>query len=345
MNVIYNPFLLYLGRSSLSPNKIITFFMNESSVLVELFFIMAGVLFFVSSRTSILNKKSTFDNFIIKKVSRLFPVIIISNIFVYICNFILVKSNMTIWSCGFISLHELFLSFFQGKTIFSGEIRLNAPLWYIGIYMICIVIAYYLTLKSKKYGDKVFLIPIIFSLIIYYNFTKNIPILSHALVRGLNSFFVGVFVGKFLNLYNDFSKRRKAFTKVICLLFLLFYVYCFHINRINDVYNPSTFTYPLFVFVPFIIFMYGFKNLNKFFSLKIFKFLGNISYGVYVWNFPILLTFYILYCFNVIHYNAYSRLIMLLLFIIHVIVATLSYYFIELKCKNIKFNFIKKLLN
>lgn len=337
--------LTNLGLINTYNNKIIVFLMTQSSVLVELFFIMSGVLFYVSTRNSILKKKNTFDSFITKKISRLLPVMIISSLYVYICNYILFKYRFSLWSSGSISLYELVLSFFQGKMLFHGEASLNGPLWYISVYLICICFAYYLTKKTKKYGDKVYLLPILLSLILYYNFIKISPILNNSLVRGLSSFFIGLYVGKFLNLFNDFSKKNKIISKIICLFFLLFYLHCFHIDRINNFYYPISFSYSLFVFVPLIIFMYDFKNMNKLFSKKIFKFLGNISYSLYVWNFPILITIHLLYIFNIIHFNIYSKLFLLVLLIIHIIVATLSYYFIEEKFKNIKFNFIKKLFN
>ncbi len=336
-------FLPNLGLSNTFSNKLVLFLMTRSSVLVELFFIISGILFYISTRKSIINNKSNFSDFISKKIARLFPVIIASIIYVYICNYILFRNHFPLWSDGTVSLFELFMSFFQGKIILTGKASLNGPIWYIGIYIICIIIAYYLTKKSNKYGDKVFLVPIIISLIIYYNFIKISPILNNSLVRGLSAFFIGIFVGKFLNIFNNFEKKKKIIIKIICLLFIIFYIHCFNINKIDYFYSPVSFSYSLFVFTPLIIFMYDFKKLNKLFSHKIFKFLGNISYGIYVWNFPILITTHILYVFNIIHYNVYSKLFLLTLLIVHVIVGTLSYYFIENKFKNIKFAFIKKI--
>ncbi|MBR2712259.1 MAG: acyltransferase [Bacilli bacterium] len=338
-------FLLSLGLPNYFNNKKVVFLMTETGVFVELFFIIAGVLFYVSTRKSILKKNNNFSSFFSGKISRLLPVIVVSSLYMFICNYALFKNNLPLWSRGTVSLYELLMSFFQGKIILSGQSSMNGPLWYIGIYIICLILAYYLTKKTKKHGDRVYLLPIFASLIIYYNFIKKIPMLNISLVRGLSSFFIGIFLGKFLILFNDFSKKKKFILKTICLLFLIFYLYCYHLNILNDFYSPISFSYSLFVFTPFIIFMYDFKKINKLFSPKIFKFLGNISYGIYVWNFPILITIHLLIIFGIIHPNVYSKVFFLILLVIHIIVAILSYYFIEQKCKNIKFNFIKKLLD
>lgn len=333
-----------LGYENVSKFRPFKFLTTKTYLLVELFFIISGLLFYIMSSKKIKNNEIKFKDLFIKKLARLLPVIIFSTIFIFICNLILYIFNKDLWSCGTTSLFELFLGLFGGRITLSGISALNGPIWYVSMYLLCIIIAYYLTKKSSKYGDKVFLIPILISLIIFYNF-MNIPMFGASLVRSLSSFFIGIFVGKFIILYEDFSLKNKVFTKIISLIMLSIFTICFIFNRVEFFYYPETYSYSLFVFTPLIIFLYGFKHLNKLLSFKLFKFLGDISYSIYIWNFPILIVMHMLYVFKIYKYNVFSYKFFILLFIIHIIIGILSYIFIEKKFKNIKFNFLDKLLN
>lgn len=337
-------FIKNLGYDNIIRFRPLYFLTTKSYLLVELFFIISGLLFYIMSTRKIKNDELKIKELFIKKLSRLLPVIIFSTFFVYLGNLILYIFNKELWSSGTTSLFELFLGIFGGRISISGYTLLNGPIWYVSMYLLCILIAYFLTKKSKKYGDKVFLIPILVSLIIFYNF-MDVPMLNICLVRSLSSFFIGIFVGKFILLYEDFNTKNKVLTKVICFMLLSIYVLCFIFGRLNNFYDPETYSYSLFVFAPLIIFLYGFKHLNKLLSFNIFKFLGDISYSIYIWNFPILLTLHLLYVFNLFTYNVYNYKLFILLLVIHINVGILSYIFIEEKLKNIKFKFIDKLLN
>ncbi len=337
-------FIKNLGYENLFNFKPLRFLTIRTYILVELFFVIAGLLFYIMSYNKIRNSELNFKDFIIKKISRLFPIIILSTIFMFIGNLILYFFDKPLWSCGTTSLFELFLGILGGRTALTNSTLLNGPIWYISVYLLCIIIAYYLSKKSKKYGDKVYLIPILISVVLYYN--SNITtLINYSDIRGLFSFFIGIYIGKFLILYENFNIKQRILTKLISSIFLLLYFTSLYFGRVDAFYTPETFTYSLFVFTPLILFLYGFKHLNKICSLKIFKFLGNISYGIYIWNFPILLALHLLYVFDLFKYDVYNYKLFIMLFVIHINVGILSYIFIEERFKKIKFRHIDKLID
>lgn len=335
-------FIPNLGYSNIFTNRILVFLTTKSYILVEMFFVISGILYYINSNEKIKNNLITFKDFFVKKMGRLLPVIIFSSIVIFLCNVLLFALGKNLWSCGSTSIFELFISFFSGRMILGDRQYLNAPIWYVNVLLLCFAIAYFLSKKSKKYKDILFLIPIVISLFLLFN---PIYIFNYNIIRGFASFFIGIYTGKFLTIYNDYSDLKKEFVKIISLLLLIIYIIIAYFGKINNFYNPESISYTLFVFVPLIIFLYDFKLLNKFFSFKIFKFLSDISYSIYIWNFPILIALHLLYVFKIINFNIYSYKFFLLLFIIHIIVGTLSYIFIEKKFKNVKFSLITKLLD
>lgn len=338
-------FISNLGLPNIFTNKMLIFLTKKTYVLVELFFILSGLLYFVTSNEKIKRGKVSFKDFFVKKMGRLLPVIIVTTIFMFLCNLFLFLSHKPAWSCDSISLFDVFLNFFSGRVIFSNLNVLNGNIWYVSILFLCYIIAFYLSKKSNKRGDIVFIIPIIISIIMFYSLLDIIPFFNFSVVRGLSGFFIGIYIGKFLNLYNNFSLKYKIWTKIISFIFLISFVVCFYFNLLDNIYTPPTFSYTLFVFAPLIIFLYGFNTLNKFFGLKVFKYLGNISYSIYIWNMPILITLHILYIYKKISLNVFSYKFFILLALIHIVVAIHSYLFIEKKYKNVKFNFLFKLIN
>ena len=251
------------------------------------------------------------------KIMKLFPVILITTLYMFIANFILYKKTSTQMNGESISLFGLVIDLmFGGKSILGGT-ALNGPIWYIGVYLICIALAFFLNIKSKKYGDKVYLIPIILAIFIEYKLLAFFPILNGTLARGFFAFFVGIYLGKYLTLFNDFSLIKKIIIKILMLYLIFLFVWVYLHNELELFYTPPGFTYILLVFTPIMILLYDIKFLNKLFGMKFFKFLGDISYSIYI-------------C-NIINISFFSVKFFLIFTAIHMVVGILSNLLIEKK--------------
>ena len=102
----------------------------------------------------------------------------------YIANFILFKINGKLWSCGTLSLWDLFSDIvFGGKALFTIGTTLNGPIWYISVLLICYFIAFLLSKIYKKYNSRlIFTIPIIIGIMIRYA-NLNMVILNICVAR------------------------------------------------------------------------------------------------------------------------------------------------------------------
>lgn len=352
----YDHFLLNMDRDLWFKDYSIAKNLSQYSyVFVEMFFMISGILFSFVYKKKI-EEGEKFDKFIIARYKRIFPLVIISSIFMYITNAIYFKKFKMFYSCGSLSMLELIYDvLFSGTIILgTGITPLNGPLWYIGPLMICYVIAYILTKLYIKYKSKlIFFIPVfIGSAILLCNY--NCFILNKYVARGLIAFFMGmiIFSDNILNRINELNNNYKKILKSCLIIIIVIGIYS-TVSKHNDLlasskYNKMTeypnnminyynnlFIYIYLVFIPLFYLLYDVKWINKICDTKFCRYLGNISYSIYIWNFPILITITYILKSNWITINIQSWKFIFANFVIHIVVATLSYYLIENNIKQI----------
>ncbi len=327
-----------------SEGSFLWFISIHSYVFVEMFFLISGILFAFVYIKRIENGEKLSD-FLKGRYIRIYPLVIISSIFMYILNKLYFSQFGVFFSCGRLSLSKLFLDLFSLQTLFDGTTPINGPLWYITSLIVCYVLGYYLAKKSKK-NSIVYVIPIIIGLYVMHN-EINTFILNLPIARGLIAFFTGVVLYKFIFENIDrISKKLVLLSKLLCLIIVCLFVLCLFGSSFDlyfDSYNNTIIAFIYFFFIPLFYLLYDVKIIEKICSSKIVTFLGNISYSIYVWNFPILIVVSYLIKANILTIDIASFWFFVLLITVHIVVGILSYYLIEKKVKKHFDNKVKKL--
>lgn len=336
----YDHFLPYLdGRFWFKEKSFAQFLAQNSYVFVEMFFMISGILFYHHYLKKI-EDGETIDGFIKKRYKRIFPLVIISSIFMFLANMIYFKKFDLFYSCGQLSLMELtFDIVFAGTLGFGPTNPINGPLWYIGPLMVCYLIAFFLTKLSKKLKtDLVFLIPIIIGSFIFLR-NINFFLLNQNMARGLIAFFIGVLIfnKKIINYIDNMTIVKKIIFRIIMVLIISAFVLV-NISSSKDLFMNdlfgTLFSYIVYFFIPLFYLLYDIKWFNKICDTKFIKYLGNISFSIYIWNFPIMIVLTYIIKAGMITMNFESWKFIVLFFVIHIIVGTISYYCIEKKIKN-----------
>ena len=303
----------------------------NSYVFVELFFMISGILFMIAYYNKIISGLK-FKNFIKKRIIRIYPLMIITTIYMFLINIILFRYNRILWVGGTLSLWNLFSDLiFAGKTMFNAANTLNGPIWYLNVLMICYMIAFLLVKLSKKYDTKyIFIIPIIIGLMIKYSYFSFL-IWNVNVARGLISFFIGILISLILKKCDELSNKQKKILKL--LLFIELIIFFFLLTRkTGKMYiQDNILSYTFLVFPELIVLLYDIKLLNKICNTKIIQFLGNISFGIYLWNFPILSTLFFLIINKIINISILSIEFVILNIVLHIIISTISYYLVDKK--------------
>lgn len=309
----YRVFLLEsFGESFTGDNFLVLFLMGDkSNYFVELFFMMSGLLFAFAYRQRIEEGSLTFATFMNKRLIRLIPLCVITTCWLFPLKIVFERLyGIALWP-GFASLNNFIASIFLTNSNLLS-VRINPPAWYISKLLICYIIAYVLSKYHKNLGWITYFLPIILGLVIQEE-GWNMPLLEFHISRAYIAFFLGVLLEDILK----YSNQRKIQNFELCVGVVLLLISYFLRNLVTDWSAVST----VFIFVGMILVGYNSRILNVIGNTKYFKCLGNISFDLYLWNWPLLLVFIYLYMIGV-KTNGYTFLLILIL--IHLVVAYVS---------------------
>lgn len=309
------------------------FFFLQTYVFVEMFFEISGIMYVFSYRKRIGDGQLRLDRFIYNRVIRLYPLIIVTSIFMYLANIVVYKFTGSMWRTGSIELWQLVADLiFAGKSLLAIDNTINSTIWYISVLMVCYVIAFFLTRLSYRLKSNLVMgLPIVIG-IIAKNMELRALFINDDLARGYIAFFIGILIGLFLELFEKIKiagniRRAIGIGGIMCT-FLLVSLLKFDVDRL--IIGNKFFFFTIIVFPILLIALYNCDLINKLCSAKVIEFAGKISFGVYLWNLPILVSCFMLIKQNIITVEAAQKPIFIfILLVVHILVATLSYLFIE----------------
>ncbi len=267
------------GNSALG--KISEFFSAE--VAVDAFFIISGFLIFMSFEAS-----RSLSQYISKRVRRIFPgyavVILFSAIFLYFVSDKGLAEYFNLDWIKYIFFNLLTLNFLQPTLpgVFDHNLwtAVNGALWTIKIevmfYVTVPLIAYILSKTSKIWTlGLIYFLSVSYSLVMlwmaeYYG-SENYIILEKQLPGQLAFFISGAGLYYF----------QATFQKNALLLFLVSFLLLFIHTQMTDL----VFLYPAVLGVVVIYMATALKYLGDFGKF------GDLSFGIYIWHFPIIQLF------------------------------------------------------
>lgn len=294
---------------------------------VDIFFILSGYLI-----TSILlqefekNNFVSFKNFILKRIRRLLPacyfMLIIISIFLRFTNIeILIKSKYKIlFSFLYLTnIHSIVnsISYFENFNNISPVLHLWSLAVEMQFYIIYIVIICGIIKFSKKEKVRnILLYTNIVLIILSFIYTRYLFLNTvdyNRIYYGTDTRIIPILLGSIFSIYMPFSKIKKIKTNVFLEIISLIIMFLTFINI-----NPLTeFLYSkggnVLIYVVYILCISVLVN-SYFTTNSVMNYIGKISYGLYIWHYPIFILLDINIVFKVI-----------ILFIISMI----SYHFVE----------------
>lgn len=287
---------------------------------VELFFCISGFIFFWLYRDNIRTKKISFNNYLIKRISRLYPLILISTVTVFFLQKYYSLSHEYYFVYKFNDVYHLILNLtFSSSWGFEKGFSFNGPVWSVSIEMLLYLLFFIVAVKSKK----IEILSLTVILAAYYLLPTN-----YSLSVGLFSFFSGGLTYILCkNLLLNFNLKHLTTASVsLCFSFWA----CIYFFGVNDVFLISTIGFNSIIIS--LVYISCLKNT----FLKTAKCVGDISFSVYLIHFPLQIAFKIIA--EKLGYHSelfYDWRVFVLFFIILITTSMVSHYKFEIPIQEV----------
>ena len=307
------------------------------SVAVQFFFVISGFIFFMYYREKILQKSVSFRDFIILRISRLYPLHLLTLLFMlFIQNIHLYfSSEYFVYEAN--NLQNFFLHLFlvQEWGIVKSVWSYNAPSWSISVELLLYMSFFFLSLFFIKNIFQSFL-SVLIVFILY--------IIIQPKLNNLSLGFVLFYVGGFTFFIFDLIKKKINENKnyiIYILLILNFIIFGRFLNQVFLDWQISlehiigNRVMILLFFVKFPLILINLSILQYYFkeSGKRIKILGDVSYTIYLVHVPLQVIFSIVDK-NIISINYDSNLIFILYFGFVIFFSIIIYKLFELPSKD-----------
>lgn len=294
---------------------------------VEIFFMISGFLFYISSREKIITYNNSFPEFIKNKIIRLFPLMILTTFVSGVLAWLSIFAGKT--SIENNTIFSFILSLFGVQEIGLADGRsFNGQSWFISILLCCYIMAYilcYFTKDSHLFDYFCVGIIIIAIWLIHIQPFQNILFLNKSMGRGNLNFFLGMLIGKFY-LSGKQQIKKKVLVLQFCILTLFLIVISFlGEDVIGDKYVVfSVCIAPLILCLPLSV-----NVIRRLLEMKTFCWLGKISFSIYLWNNPINRLIVLIGEIVGVTLPVNSVLFFILRFFLCIMIPAISFYWIE----------------
>lgn len=290
---------------------------------VDFFLVLSG---FIITYTY-MGRNISIYNFIVNRIARLYPLHIITLLFIIIINYISI-SNYTLFTKEnlFYLLQQIFL--LQNIGLNQNGLNFNFPSWSISVEF-WVNILLYIFIINKKIKIKYLLFFSMIGFLLIYIKTGNLDThylnyfsyINSGIIRGMSSFSIGIIS---YIIYIKISKITFKVMYINILEVLILIILAIIIFNRKEPHSDMDFFAP-FVFL-FVVLIYSLEQgfISKLLS-KI-SYLGKISYSIYLIQFPLIM---ILNYINISNKYVYLFIYLFILFIF----SHFSYKYIEVPFK------------
>lgn len=258
---------------------------------VDLFFVISGYLITTISLSDIAKNKFSFTNFFIKRIKRIVPAYLavlaavsIVGIYIYLYTDILYLRGTILRSALFIS-NQLFAS---GDSYFGAKLSENPLLhtWSLAIemqfYVILPFVLWFGRRKLKIVLPVIIIITTIFS-------TYNLYVLDHkaamyfSLIARVPEFLIGAY---FAVLLKEGISYNRTMNNVVASLSLIILLLSAWFITAESNFPGYIAVIPCIASATLLVIKNNF--VSDFFARKIPVFIGEMSYSLYLWHWPII---------------------------------------------------------
>ncbi len=278
--------------------KIIPWSYSYGYLMVEIFIMLSGFGMSVGYMDRILNKKTEFKSYFIKRIKKLYPLHLVALLAVTLLQAVYIaKNGVTFVYPNYDIYHFILNALCLQNGIFDNEWSFNSPSWCLTI-MLLMYLVFYLVCSLAKNRTQVFVT--FFALFCagmgFLTYAISLPLINNSTSRGLVCFSVGVM------LYFIYDSRERFENLPIGIASFSTLVILYITMRLGFMSALGNLQYIFMILIgPLVVLsVLFFKPLSFVLSLTPFSFLGKISMEIYLLHFPVQLFISVIRtCFNI----------------------------------------------
>jgi peptidoglycan/LPS O-acetylase OafA/YrhL len=294
--------------------------------LVDFFFVLSGFVFSYIYLQKILERKITLSEFSILRLSRLYPLHLVTLLVVIIIFVVRSLTFNDFFNIPYNNVYYFLLNILFVHGIgFEHGFSFNAPSWSVSTEIVAYLLFFLILFKfNKKYF--VCFVCLIFIGLSIHDTKLQYPIFNENIARVLIGFFMGCVTYKF-NIFINNTKNKGIW--MTFLVFVLSLVTFLGIMFGSKVFGDWPIVYVVLIYPLIVIISLNISILNKIMSIKPLVYLGEISYSVYLWHFPVQILINSIDDTFLLHINFSSRIVFIGIVIFTLLISAISYEFFE----------------
>lgn len=303
-------------------------FYHFGANLVDFFFVISGFIFSYVYMNKIVNKTVSAKEFSIFRFSRLYPLHFITLITVALLQYIRFLGGWDPFQYPNNDVYHFILNvFFIQFGWFESGFSFNGPSWSLAAEIVAYVLFFIILSKFGKNKRYIYFYVFLIFLGMYINKTNlNYPLLN----TNMSRVFIGFFIGCIVYILNEKVEKSKIKNRIICGVAILLGIVVFNaITFGHKTLGNWTFVYTVFIYPSIIVLALNIGILTRILRIKPLLFLGNLSYSMYLWHFPVQITIKTLDDAFKLNINYSSKWIFVIFVLTTIAVSTVSYYFVE----------------
>lgn len=285
---------------------------------VQYFFLLSGFIFFWLYRHTIEDRSVNFTNFWIQRISRLYPLHILTLLIVTLLQAMYTSHNGGPFVYPFNNAYHFFLNLvFASKWGFEKGWSFNAPVWSVSIEIL-LYFMFFITAYARK-GQilSCLSISVVATIVTLFPISQT----TSDILKGATLFFLGGAVFHVAFATSMAPRKIRIAIYIATVFFWIMTIINFYIFNLSDfILNLFWGKFLLTVFPTWLLFPFTVCSLALFevengagFLLRV-SWVGDISYSSYLLHFPLQLLFGLAVSYDMLNPNFYLSPVYLIVF-------------------------------
>ncbi len=261
-------------------------FYDMGDRMVEVFFLLSGLGMVLGYEDKIRSGAIGIGEYMRRRVKKFFPLMWLTLFVTLGLQCIYFHKTQTTFVYPNLDVYHFLLNLLGLQNgILEVQWSYNSPTWYISVLLCCCAVFWLCVNGVREKNESLTFRYIVLALFggVIILWGLNIPVLNPLMGRGFACFFLGAVLGKLYQNKEKLHSQRIGYVS----LFGLITIWILIRYRGYEVLGNLQMAVILGIAPALVLSILFVPWLSKIFAIRPLRYLGKLSYGIYLWHFPI----------------------------------------------------------